>query len=142
MKTRSHLKHLQRKSLMTPRWLTHVLRRVHPELFAGKHYSTAAWCGWEVLSNNLHNLHLSLFDHYGTDQQGRLVTEPYGYPDKIKQLARQFANKYKLHFSIEQVAWNHPDCTRVLFWPKEEWGLGGPWQAASVTPVPRQATHG
>jgi hypothetical protein len=61
-----------------------------------------------------------LFDHFGSDIEGRLVTEPYMGRDGLAKLAREFARAHGLAFSVEPVDYhNHPNCIRAVFWVPE-----------------------
>jgi hypothetical protein len=61
-----------------------------------------------------------LFDHFGSDADGRLVTEPYMGRDGLAKLAQEFARAHGLAFSVEPRAYhNHPNCIRAVFWIPE-----------------------
>ena len=120
---------LKRKSYSVPRWLNFVFRRSRPDLFLNlrRRYSTSAVDSAIILLNEFRDKEYQrLFDHYGTDQQGRLLTEPYLKRNEAERLSKLFAADHNLYFSVEPSAYHHSECTRIVFWPKDEaafrWG--------------------
>ncbi len=112
-----------RVSSMTPRWLMAVFRHTYPELASGNGaYGNSASDGWRFLRNAsvVTKKYERLFDHFGSDVDERLVTEPYLGRDDVAKLAGEFARVHGLAFSVEPVAYhNHPNCTRAVFWLPE-----------------------
>jgi len=113
-----------RVTSMTPRWLMAVFRNTYPELARanGHRYGNSAPDGWRFLRNEplLTKKYGRLFDHFGSDVDGRLVTEPYLGRDDVAKLAQEFAGAHDLAYSVEPVAHhNHPNCIRAVFWIPE-----------------------
>jgi hypothetical protein len=109
---------------MTPRWLMAEFRQAYPELARanranGHQYGNSAPDGWRFLRNEpvVTKKYGRLFDHFGSDIEGRLVTEPYMGRDGLAKEAREFARAHGLAFSVEPRAYhNHPNCIRAVFW--------------------------
>ena len=109
---------LRRKRLggYPPRWLAYVLRRTQTEQFRLR----AQDAGIYLMNESCYS---GLFDHWGEDLQGRLLTEPYGEREVVERLAKLFAKDHELEYSVEPEAFHAPMATRVVFWPKNKWNI-------------------
>ncbi len=68
----------------------------------------------------------NLFDHWGTDADGNLVTEPYaGNCEKCLAAAAEIAKRLNLKHSVTRPSWHAPwidECVRITFYKPEAMG--------------------
>lgn len=115
----------------TPKWLRGVLNMAYPEEVAqfvrtglyGNRNRTKLGSRHEsanFLANHVHRMiGCSPFDHWGTDDEGNLVTEPYAKEcDLCIAGVKEFAEKTGLRLTISDVTWHAPwikECIRITF---------------------------